>query len=146
MPPNALNSSKLNPRRRKSGSWKENEGPARYRSDRGTADPGWRDFLSKRIKCALLVKRIQDYALAKPSDPGFEDIKLSREQIRCAEILLSKILPSVANVQVQVDERKVFVIAAPPIEEDTDRWMKTIEGKVEGPSFLLEQLKNVTPA
>ena len=118
-----------------------------YKRNAAFGDPGWREFMSKRVKASLIIEKLQKFILTPATDPDFDAVKMTTGQWTAAFKLLDKVVPSLSNVQVQVDERKVFVIAAPPIAEDTDRWLKTIEGeKADRPQMLIEQLREKSNA
>ena len=54
------------------------------------------DWVKQKIQASQLVNRLQSCAMG--------EIELSKEQIRCIEILLKKSIPDLAAVQVSGDE------------------------------------------
>ena len=66
-----------------------------------------------RIKAALIINRLQAYALGEDEPDGMGGRRpciMDNGQIRAAEILLKKILPDLQSVQMTGDEASPLVI------------------------------------
>ena len=54
-----------------------------------------------KIKAGQLIKRLQNYALTDSEDDKFLKKAMNKDQIRCAEILLKKLLPDIQSITIE---------------------------------------------
>lgn len=70
------------------------------------------EAVREKISTTVLTERLQSYALGK--------VKMTAGQVKAAEILLGKTLPSLANVKHEVDPVQVtFLISDTPTPQET---------------------------
>lgn len=68
------------------------------RTRRGTSASGWDESVRERIKTSMLVNRLTNHALGS--------VEMSPTQVRAAEILLSKTLPSLTSTALTVSDKR----------------------------------------
>ncbi len=76
------------------------------RTNRGTLDKPWDDGVRSKIQTSMLVNRLEKCALG--------ELELRSDQLKSAEILLSKSLPSLASIE-SFNQTEVSVISAEPL-------------------------------
>ncbi|RKX21875.1 MAG: hypothetical protein DRP45_11870 [Candidatus Zixiibacteriota bacterium] len=63
--------------------------------------------LTDRIKAGKIQRRLQEFAVSKPTDENFADVQMSPPQVNAAKILLGKVVPDLKQVEQTIrDERK----------------------------------------
>lgn len=86
------------------------------RTHRGTSATGWADNVRQRIKTSMLINRLQDHALGI--------IELSATQIKSIEILIRKVLPDLAAVDLSGNVDHSFVAALPETIKRLQDWQE----------------------
>ena len=81
--------------------------------------PGLSENTRQRIKTTMIVKRLQDHIVG--------DCELSATQIRAAEILLNKTLPSLQGIEQKTEITERSVISAQPLDSDEFKTKYSLE-------------------
>lgn len=84
------------------------------RTRKGTSATGWADNVRERIKTSMLINRLQDHALGA--------VELSATQIKAIEILIRKVLPDLAAVDLSGNMEHSFVAALPETIKRLQDW------------------------
>ncbi len=82
---------------------------------RGPRDPRVIERIRASVKTTMLLKKLEACALGND--------KMSAASVRCADILLKKVLPDLAAVEVTGDvDHKHYVVEVPQIQESSEAW------------------------
>jgi len=52
-----------------------------------------------RIKAGKILTKLQDFALADPDDPDYENKQMTQGRVTAARILLSKVVPDMKQIE-----------------------------------------------
>jgi hypothetical protein len=86
------------------------------RTRRGAGHAGWDQAVRERIKTSMLVNRLADHVSGV--------VELSATQVRAAEILLSKTLPSLSSVEHSGEVARPTVVRVPAVAKDAREWQQ----------------------
>ena len=89
---------------------------------------GWDQGVRERIQTSMLLNRLSDHVFGK--------CELSNTQVRAAEILLSKTLPSLSSIEHSGDVTTTNIARLPAAIKDTDTWQKQHAPQEEPPPTL----------
>jgi hypothetical protein len=53
-----------------------------------------------KVRVGKLAERLHQFALSKPGDEDYEDVKMSNAQVTAARTLLAKVVPDMRSVEV----------------------------------------------
>ena len=84
------------------------------RTLKGTKERPWDDKIRARIRGSMLANRLRDHVRGK--------IELTPTQVRSAEILLKKVLPDLAIMEIKGEITQNYIVHMPSPVVDLSEW------------------------